>query len=122
MTKREVVTANALSSLTALSVVETDGFADYRLLDSGNGRKLERFGKYVVDRPEPPPVGAPVGSDPVIAALEAASAARITKALLSRLSAWSGVVVTERRGAEDAGSGQSNVSRSARMHTSLPLL
>jgi 23S rRNA (cytosine1962-C5)-methyltransferase len=27
--------------------------SDYELLDSGNGRKLERFGKYVLDRPEP---------------------------------------------------------------------
>ncbi len=60
MTKREVVTANALSSLTALSVVETDGFADYRLLDSGNGRKLERFGKIVVDRPEPQALWRPL--------------------------------------------------------------
>lgn len=30
----------------------TDGFDDYRLIDSGNGRKLEKFGKVVVDRPE----------------------------------------------------------------------
>ena len=26
---------------------------DYELLDSGNGEKLERFGKYVLRRPEP---------------------------------------------------------------------
>lgn len=51
--KREDVTTNALSSLASLAVLETDGFADYRLLDSGNGRKLERFGQVVVDRPEP---------------------------------------------------------------------
>ncbi|RTL71083.1 MAG: class I SAM-dependent rRNA methyltransferase [Hyphomicrobiales bacterium] len=38
---------------TTLSVVATPGFADYALLDSGAGRKLERFGKFVVDRPEP---------------------------------------------------------------------
>ncbi|MFV0298320.1 MAG: class I SAM-dependent methyltransferase [Hyphomicrobiaceae bacterium] len=38
---------------TGLSLVETSGFADYRLLDSGEGRKLERFGKIIVDRPEP---------------------------------------------------------------------
>lgn len=36
-----------------LHLIETTGFADYRLLDSGNGRKLERFGPVVVDRPEP---------------------------------------------------------------------
>ena len=37
----------------ALQLVETAGFAGYALLDSGNGRKLERFGEIVVDRPEP---------------------------------------------------------------------
>ncbi len=47
------MTANALSTLASLTVLETDGCADYRLLDSGNGRKLERFGGIVVDRPEP---------------------------------------------------------------------
>lgn len=26
---------------------------DYELLDSGNGRKLERFGKYILNRPDP---------------------------------------------------------------------
>jgi 23S rRNA (cytosine1962-C5)-methyltransferase len=31
----------------------TDGWQDYRLLDSGLGRKLERCGPLVVDRPEP---------------------------------------------------------------------
>lgn len=35
-----------------LDLLVTPGFADYALLDSGNGRKLERFGKIVVDRPE----------------------------------------------------------------------
>ncbi len=34
-------------------LIEMDGFADYALLDSGAGRKLERFGSVVVDRPEP---------------------------------------------------------------------
>jgi 23S rRNA (cytosine1962-C5)-methyltransferase len=34
-------------------MVETTGFADYALIDSGAGRKLERFGAVVVDRPEP---------------------------------------------------------------------
>lgn len=31
----------------------TDGWGEYRLLDSGLGRKLERFGRFTVDRPEP---------------------------------------------------------------------
>jgi 23S rRNA (cytosine1962-C5)-methyltransferase len=34
-------------------VIETAGFGAYALLDSGAGRKLERFGSIVVDRPEP---------------------------------------------------------------------
>lgn len=37
----------------ALRVIATPGFADYALLDSGAGRKLERYGKFIVDRPEP---------------------------------------------------------------------
>jgi 23S rRNA (cytosine1962-C5)-methyltransferase len=37
----------------ALTVLTTPGFDDYALLDSGNGRKLERFGRITVDRPEP---------------------------------------------------------------------
>lgn len=36
-----------------LPLLATMGFPDYRLLDSGHGRKLERFGQVVVDRPEP---------------------------------------------------------------------
>ncbi|MBO4467520.1 MAG: oxidoreductase, partial [Bacteroidales bacterium] len=32
---------------------------DYELLDSGNGEKLERFGKYVLRRPEPKALWAP---------------------------------------------------------------
>src|SRR5207244_1822770 len=38
---------------TWLRVLATAGFADYALVDSGNGRKLERFGRFTVDRPEP---------------------------------------------------------------------
>ena len=41
------------SMLKALTLITTPGFADYVLLDSGNGRKLERFGAITVDRPEP---------------------------------------------------------------------
>jgi len=36
-----------------LQLVTSDGFRDYALLDAGAGRKLERFGAIVVDRPEP---------------------------------------------------------------------
>jgi 23S rRNA (cytosine1962-C5)-methyltransferase len=33
-------------------MLETDGWADYALLDSGHGRKLERYGRVTVVRPE----------------------------------------------------------------------
>lgn len=36
-----------------LQLITSDGFRDYALLDCGAGRKLERFGTIVVDRPEP---------------------------------------------------------------------
>lgn len=31
----------------------TEGFEDYELLDSGEGRRLERFGEFILDRPDP---------------------------------------------------------------------
>lgn len=37
----------------SLNLIETRGFAGYELVDSGDGRKLERFGDITVDRPEP---------------------------------------------------------------------
>lgn len=43
------MTASAPRKIT---LIETPGFGDYALLDSGAGRKLERFGKVVLDRPE----------------------------------------------------------------------
>ena len=36
----------------------TTGWDEYRLLDCGEGRKLEKFGPYIVDRPEPQAMGA----------------------------------------------------------------
>src|SRR5262245_29658084 len=39
-------------SHTILRVIATSGFADYALLDSGDGRKLERFGRFAIERPE----------------------------------------------------------------------
>lgn len=41
-------------------MLESRGFADYGLIDSGNGRKLERFGAVVVDRPEPQALWKPM--------------------------------------------------------------
>jgi 23S rRNA (cytosine1962-C5)-methyltransferase len=42
-----------------LQLIETLGFPDYALLDSGSGRKLERFGAVTVDRPEPQALWTP---------------------------------------------------------------
>ncbi len=42
-----------MSSIDKLSLLISSGFGDYVLMDSGAGRKLERFGKIIVDRPEP---------------------------------------------------------------------
>ena len=41
------------SDTSSCACIATPGFADYALVDSGNGRKLERFGRFTVDRPEP---------------------------------------------------------------------
>lgn len=48
---------------TVLELIETEGFADYALLDSGNGRKLERFGSVIVDRPEPQALWTPAAGE-----------------------------------------------------------
>ncbi len=50
------------SASSRLQLIETAGFPDYALLDSGAGRKLERFGKVVVDRPEPQALWTPRAS------------------------------------------------------------
>jgi 23S rRNA (cytosine1962-C5)-methyltransferase len=42
-----------------LFVCTSNGFPEYRLLDSGLGRKLERYGKIVIDRPEPQAMWSP---------------------------------------------------------------
>lgn len=41
-----------LSVPRTIEVIATPGASGYRLLDSGGGRKLERFGSILVDRPE----------------------------------------------------------------------
>jgi 23S rRNA (cytosine1962-C5)-methyltransferase len=41
------------------SVMRTCAWSDYALLDSGNGRKLERYGRFTVVRPEPQCLWAP---------------------------------------------------------------
>jgi 23S rRNA (cytosine1962-C5)-methyltransferase len=47
------------ASRARLELVETTGFGDYALVDSGHGRKLERFGGILVDRPEPQALWTP---------------------------------------------------------------
>jgi 23S rRNA (cytosine1962-C5)-methyltransferase len=42
-----------MAGLTALPIAVTHGWADYALLDSGGGRKYERYGPHRFIRPEP---------------------------------------------------------------------
>lgn len=51
--KNPAVRRRAPERTGRLDLIRTDGPADYALIDSGGGRKLERFGAIVVDRPEP---------------------------------------------------------------------
>lgn len=51
--------------------MRTTGWADYALLDSGAGRKLERYGPYTVVRPEPQAMWTPRLSDDVWAKADA---------------------------------------------------
>ncbi len=40
-------------------ILETSGWSDYELIDSGNGKRLERFGKYILSRPDPQAIWKP---------------------------------------------------------------
>jgi 23S rRNA (cytosine1962-C5)-methyltransferase len=51
-------------AIPRLDVIVTRGFKGYALLDSGAGRKLERFGTIIVDRPEQQALWQP--SDPTL--------------------------------------------------------
>jgi 23S rRNA (cytosine1962-C5)-methyltransferase len=44
-----------------VNVLAMPGIADYALIDSGEGRKLERFGRVTTDRPEPQAMWRPTG-------------------------------------------------------------
>ena len=45
-------------------MLETGGWQDYALLDSGHGRKLERYGRYTIVRPEEQAIWSPrMGAD-----------------------------------------------------------
>ncbi len=41
------------------NMLVSDDWQDYELLDSGNGRKLEKFGRVIVNRPDPQALWAP---------------------------------------------------------------
>jgi 23S rRNA (cytosine1962-C5)-methyltransferase len=45
--------AKAMIITDSATTLRTTGWADYALVDSGDGRKLERYGDYLVIRPEP---------------------------------------------------------------------
>jgi 23S rRNA (cytosine1962-C5)-methyltransferase len=40
-------------------MLATEGWADYALLDTGDGQKLERYGRFVIVRPEEQAMGSP---------------------------------------------------------------
>lgn len=49
--------------MTGLSVIVTDSWDDYALLDSGDGRKFERYGPYRFIRPEAQAMWKPASAD-----------------------------------------------------------
>lgn len=51
-TTTTIPTRTTRSSIAALDLLTPTGWQDHQLLDSGGGRKLERFGSVVLDRPE----------------------------------------------------------------------
>ncbi|MBC7832494.1 MAG: class I SAM-dependent methyltransferase [Hyphomicrobium sp.] len=61
--RREGAREPAADGAARLQLIETTGFPDYALLDSGGGRKLERFGPIVVDRPEPQALWTPAAPE-----------------------------------------------------------
>ncbi len=61
--RRDNAREPAADGAARLQLIETAGFPDYALLDSGGGRKLERFGPIVVDRPEPQALWTPAAPE-----------------------------------------------------------
>src|SRR5579872_5226711 len=51
------------AGVTALSVIAGEPWDDFALLDSGHGRKLERYGSYRFIRPEPQAMWAPAAAE-----------------------------------------------------------
>ncbi len=50
----------AMDSFSTLSLLESPNWQDYELMDSGDGRKLERFGAFRLDRPDVQAIWKPV--------------------------------------------------------------
>ncbi|MBT6139792.1 MAG: class I SAM-dependent rRNA methyltransferase [Rhodospirillaceae bacterium] len=50
---------NKSSDRAPFQLLETKGWEDYRLLDSGDGRRLEQVGGHVISRPEPQAIWHP---------------------------------------------------------------
>ncbi len=42
-----------------MQILETSGWEDYELIDSGDERRLERFGSYILSRPDPQAIWKP---------------------------------------------------------------
>lgn len=42
-----------------MQLLKTSGWQDYELLDSGNGQRLERFGQYIISKPDPQAIWLP---------------------------------------------------------------
>lgn len=46
-----------------MKLLTTSGWNDYELLDSGNGLRLEKFGQYILERPDPQAIWKPSLND-----------------------------------------------------------
>lgn len=46
--------------LAHMLLLSTKGWQDYELLDSGSGKRLERFGKYIISKPDPQAIWKPL--------------------------------------------------------------
>src|ERR1035437_1338889 len=42
-----------------MQLLKTSGWEDYELVDSGNGKRLERFGQYTISKPDPQAIWKP---------------------------------------------------------------
>lgn len=54
---------NVTGNNVCMNVLTLNGWEDYELLDSGDGRRLERFGSFVLSRPDPQTIWQPALSE-----------------------------------------------------------